>query len=251
MDWMMYLVVALPALLLFLMGYLIRYRKMYGLMSGFNTMSEEKKKNVDVEGLGRFLGGMLFVMGFLIGVGMLLLVVLEQTAAGLGVLALELPVVVLLLVRAQTFDGNAKDAEGRLKKGTKAGLVGIVAFLVLLAGGIAYLFQTGTQPIAVTFENGALTISGLYGQTVPVSEITALQTVDALPAVEARTNGSAMGDSLSGHFRLAGVGAAMLYVDQGKPPFLYLETATQKIYLNLATPAETQALYEAISISLE
>jgi hypothetical protein len=251
MDWILYLVVALPPLLLFVLGYLIRYKKMYGLVSGFNTMSADKKKNVDVEGLGRFLGGMLFLMGFLIGVGMLLLIVFEQLGAGLGVLALELPVIVFLLVRAQKFDGNAVDADGRLKKGTKAGLVGIVAFLVLAAGLVAFLFSQGTQPIDIAFANETLSISGLYGQNVPASEITALQLVDVLPTVEARTNGSALGDKLSGHFRLAGVGAALLYVDVAKPPFVYLETDTQKIYLNLGTPEETRALYESISASLE
>ncbi len=246
MDWIVPIAVALPTLLLFLIGYLIRFRKQYGLISGYNTMSEEKKKNVDVEGLGRLMGNALFLMGFLIGAGMLLLFK-DQGVAGICVIGLSLPVVVFLLIRAQKYDRNDRAPDGRMKSRSKFAIAGFVVFLAVVAGGVGYLFAQGSQPTSAVLADGGLKISGLYGQTVPVADIRKVELVFALPTVEARTNGSAIGDLLSGHFRLADVGAALLFLDRSKPPFLYVETATQKIYLNLATPAETQTLYESLS----
>lgn len=48
--------------LLVLLGVMVKYYKAYWLISGYNTMSLEKKKNVDVVGLSRFIGNMCFVM---------------------------------------------------------------------------------------------------------------------------------------------------------------------------------------------
>ena len=55
-----------PGALLLLLGYLIRYRRMYFLISGYNTMPAGKRKNVDTEGLDRLMGRSLFAMGGLV-----------------------------------------------------------------------------------------------------------------------------------------------------------------------------------------
>lgn len=40
----------------FIVGIGIRYFRWYFLIAGYNTMSEEKKKNVDIEALGKLMG---------------------------------------------------------------------------------------------------------------------------------------------------------------------------------------------------
>ena len=66
-----FIILLFPPLILFLIGYLIRYRKMYWLISGYNTMSGEKKKKVDTENLGIFMGNICFILGILLFVGFL------------------------------------------------------------------------------------------------------------------------------------------------------------------------------------
>jgi hypothetical protein len=84
MDITLLLIVLIPGLLLLVLGYLIRFRKMYFLISGYNTMSAEKKKNVDTAGLGTLMGNSLFVMSGLMFVGMTLMVLHQQYTKRIG-----------------------------------------------------------------------------------------------------------------------------------------------------------------------
>ncbi|MDW7671778.1 MAG: DUF3784 domain-containing protein [Bacillota bacterium] len=49
--------------LFILLGIAIHKLKWYFLISGYNTMSKEKKANVDTEGLGRLMGFYLYLNG--------------------------------------------------------------------------------------------------------------------------------------------------------------------------------------------
>lgn len=57
---MIYLI---PAGLLFLMGWLIRYKKQTWLISGYNISSKEKKEKYDLDKLTRLMGSFLFLLG--------------------------------------------------------------------------------------------------------------------------------------------------------------------------------------------
>ena len=48
----------------------LRFGKAYWLIAGYNTMTEEQKKNVDAEGMARFIAGGLFVACAVIAVAM-------------------------------------------------------------------------------------------------------------------------------------------------------------------------------------
>jgi hypothetical protein len=245
MEWPYVVLVILPSLILFGLGYLIRFRKAYGLISGYNTMSPEKKQNVDVARLGKLVGNFCFAMGVVLLAGLLLLV-FDFTAAGFGVLALLVPLIVYLLVTAQKYDSNNRQADGRAKTGAKIMVGVVVAIILLVASLTGYLLYRGSQPPDIRIDSGNLAISGLYGQRIARTDIEDIQLLDTLPHIEMRTNGSAVGDQLVGHFRLTNVGAAVLYVNRSKPPFIYLQTANQKIYFNLATPDLTREFFNLL-----
>lgn len=245
MEWTILLATLLPGALLILMGYLIRFRHMYWLISGYNTMSKDKKKNVDTAGLGVMMGNTLFVMGGLLLVGSLLFS-LKLAVLGTIVVTMMVPAIIYLLIGAQKFDGNTRSASGTTRPGAKILIGFIVISIVALTGFVGFMLFRGSQAPAITFANSTLAISGLYGQQIPVTDLKTVQLIDTLPKVLSRTNGSAIGDQLGGHFTLEGIGAAMLYLNRSKPPFIVIETASQKVYLNLATPDETRALYAAL-----
>jgi hypothetical protein len=50
---------------------------------------------------------------------------------------------------------------------------------------------------------------------------------------------------------MSDVGPVMLYLDREKPPFIYLETLDQKIYLNSATSDLTRELFETLQVKLQ
>lgn len=245
MDWIALSVVLLTAILLIGAGYLIRFRKAYGLIAGYNTMSADKKRNVDTEKLGILMGNTCFVMGGMILAGGLLLF-FRQGAAGMVVLALLVPTLLYLIISAQKYDGNNRQASGKMKTGSRIMVGVIVSVFLLIIGFVAFALYQGAKPAAMVYENQSLTISGLYGQSVPAADIKNITLLETLPVIQRRTNGSAVGNQLRGHFQLQDVGQAVLYLDQSKPPFIFFETPAGKIYLNMATPDQTRQLFDAI-----
>lgn len=52
----------LVALILFILGWIIKVKKVTWLISGFNTASKEKQKEYDIENLCKYFGSFLFVL---------------------------------------------------------------------------------------------------------------------------------------------------------------------------------------------
>ena len=102
--------------LLIAIGLAVHVFKWYFLISGYNTMSKEKKANVDTEGLGRLIGiysyansGVLIAMGVLDALGLKLPLTLVIVFFSIST--------IYLLIKAQKYDGNIYDENGKLRKG--------------------------------------------------------------------------------------------------------------------------------------
>lgn len=65
------LMIIVPILFITL-GILIKYKKMYSLIAGYNTMTEEEKQTYDVEGIATLMKNVMFGMAFIIILGLLL-----------------------------------------------------------------------------------------------------------------------------------------------------------------------------------
>jgi hypothetical protein len=245
MDASVLLTGLVPSALLLLLGFLIRYRRMYFLISGYNTMPAEKQKNVDTEGLGRLMGSCLFAMGGLITAGMTLLS-FRLTAAGLVFLISIVPVIVYLLIAAQKFDGNAHDASDKMKTGSKILISGVVILLIALTGGIAYSLAYNSKPVVVLLSDRTIEIRGMYGLSIERSDLKSITLQEDLPAILRRTNGMAAGSHLKGNFSMETIGSAMLFIDRSIPPFIIIRSTGKPVIINQATAADTKSLYDAL-----
>ncbi len=67
----------ITAIFLILLGIVIKHGKMYNLIAGYNTMSPEEKKNVDIVGFSTLMRNSFVIMGVLIIVGHFFLEYLE------------------------------------------------------------------------------------------------------------------------------------------------------------------------------
>jgi uncharacterized membrane protein len=114
----------LAGLLCLVLGILVKYLKCYWLISGYNTMSAEKRQRVDVEGLGRFLGNCLLVLAGLMMVSGLFFHFNNQIISSIAIFSI-FPLVVYLTAKAQRFDGNTRNADGTMNLAAKA-VVGII-----------------------------------------------------------------------------------------------------------------------------
>jgi len=234
----------IPGVFFIFVGLTVHVFKWYFLISGYNTMPKEKKAKVDVKGLSRLIGiysyingGVLITMGVLKASG-LLKQALVPAFLFIGIST------VYLLIKAQKYDGNIYDENGKLRKGAWKQFVfpvGVVAAVLILV--IALMFFS-SQQTNVTFIDDGIQIHGIYGDIYAWDSIKAVKLMEELPVIELRTNGSALGPNLKGYFRVKELGTVKLFVNTEKPPFIYLETDDGVTVLNLSNEDETKEIYE-------
>ncbi len=100
-------VIWLIGLLLIGCGFLVKYAP--DVIAGYNTMPEDKKKNVDVEGLSTFLRNGLVLIGTLIIAGFYLFRWLSLDAINENImLIVVLGGVLFLVIYARRYDHNKK-----------------------------------------------------------------------------------------------------------------------------------------------
>jgi hypothetical protein len=243
-------IVLLPALILVILGILVKYFKVYWLISGYNTMSSEKKKNVDVVGLSRFTGNLCFAIAGIIGLAEILMIKEKMAAAGI-IFALLFPISIYAMIKSQQYDGNTRNPNGTMKRKAKIKTGLFIAFLLITAIGVGILLYQSYQPIGVVITEEYLEIKGLYGEKIALTDITKVATIAELPEIIERTNGAALGERLKGNFRLKELGATKLFLDRGKPPFIYIERGTKQakakpLIINAVSEKETRELYDAL-----
>lgn len=237
-------------LILVMLGVMVKYYKAYWLISGYNTMSQEKKKNVDVEGLAKFIGNMCFIMAGIMLIATVFFMV-EKEALGGIVIALMIPVSILIIFKGQKYDGNTRNPDGTMKKGTKIIVGGISSFLLLTLVGVGVLIYFSNQPTQFVIADGHLEIKGIYGEKIAIENINNISLKDSLPKIIIKNLGSSLGSKKKGSFRLEDIGNAKLFVDTAKPPFIYIETAEKLLILNSDDREETEELFQALVAELE
>ena len=55
----------IPAAILAIIGYMIKYKKITWLISGYNTATVAQKAQYDIEKLCKYMGNYIFILGFL------------------------------------------------------------------------------------------------------------------------------------------------------------------------------------------
>lgn len=226
-------------------GLAVHVFKWYFLIAGYNTMSKEKKANVDTEGLGRLMGvysyvngGVLIVMGVLYAFG--LKPVLSPVVIIFGITT------VYFLIRAQKYDGNIYDKSGKLIEGAWKQFALPVGTVVITLIFVAFLMFFSSQETKVTFLEEGLQVHGMYGDIYNWESIETVKLMEELPTIEMRTNGSALGSNLKGHFRTTELDSVKLFVNTQMSLYIYLETDEGVIIFNMKNEEETQEVFEEI-----
>ena len=226
-------------------GLAVHVCKWYFLISGYNTMSREKKANVNTKALGRLMGVYSYVNGGVF-IAMGILYALGLKPGMTPVMVFFGVTTVYMLIKAQKYDGNIFDENGKLRKGAGKQLalpIGIIALTLIF---VAVLLFFSSQATRVTFLEEGLQIHGMYGEVYAWDSIEEVVLMEELPAIVMRTNGSALGSNLKGHFRTEEFGSVKLFVNTEKPPFIYLHTIERISIFNMGTPDQTEATFDEI-----
>ena len=127
MDYIFPVTMGFTVLILIGLGVLVKHYKAYWLISGYNTMSKEKKKNVDIEGLAKFTGNMCFAIGIVMILGTAA-ISLSQEILGTIIFTAFFPLTVYMIIKAQKYDGNNFNPDGTMKRKSKILIWGICTF---------------------------------------------------------------------------------------------------------------------------
>ena len=146
---------------------------------------------------------------------------------------------IYILIKAQKYDGNIYDEKGKLREGAWKQLALPVVVIVVTIIFVAVLMFFSSQSTKVTFLEQGIEIHGMYGQLYAWEIIDRVELREELPAIEMRTNGSAVGSKLKGYFRTRELGGQVV-CRYGKPPFIYLKTDEGIIIFNMDKADQTK-----------
>jgi hypothetical protein len=214
------------------------------LISGYNTMTNAQKENVDIEGLstnmrnGFIAMGLIIILGYYVFLWMGFILIANN-----WIPAVILVGVIYMGIRAQRFDQNKdKDIRSKLKKY----FVGFV--LVFSFGGLAY----GLIPSKVHINDDSVQFSGMYGTIINIAEIENVQLTGKRPGIRGRTNGLSLGSVKKGFFRVDGYGKSRLLIHSHQGPYLIISNVYEEVtIINFKDRAETEGVYQRIKVLIE
>jgi hypothetical protein len=132
------------------------------------------------------------------------------------------------------------------EKSGKQGIYLTVLFVTAVILIPVLIFISGSREMKITFSDSTLNIGGMYGFSVGYSDIIKADTLQTLPHIKSRTNGFEAGGILKGHFKLYDNSKVMLFIKEGIPPYILINTASKPIYLNSSNPVQTREYFKNI-----
>lgn len=193
------------------LGYLVKASP--DMISGYNTMSKEKKENVDIDGLSTFLRNGFITIGLIIIVGYWFFKLIGLSVISNSLTPISILVGVLILaIYPNRFDHN------EAKKSKLPFVIVLSATLIFVLG----LFIYGYLPAKIIIQNDTLQFTGMYGFEMKSSDISSVELTDKLPSIIIRTNGFSSGASKKGSFKLDRFGKCKLFLSSNKSPFLII-----------------------------
>lgn len=137
------------------------------------------------------------------------------------------------------------DSAKREESGGNLVMMVTIIFLAMIIPAI-FIIMTNRET-RVSTNNQALTIKGMYGMTIPYSEITGVDTVRSLPKIEMRSNGYAFGKTKIGNFRLADTRKVKMFIKTGHEPYIQIESQNRvPVYINFKNRERTVELYSEL-----
>ena len=217
------------------------------LINPYGNMPPERKALVDIVGLKKSL----FITWAITGALLIMTAVLsykkffDENTSGLVMAGLLLVTLIPTFIAMKKYNGFGRDNSGQaasiITRPTKWVWVGMGLTAVFVIA--VFAFSNKTPKIEVSEEK--ISISGMYGRDIPTAEILSVELLETLPAIKMRTNGSATGKYLKGHFLLKNGENCMIFV-RTEAPYIELRTTDNLYYFNNANAEETVWLFEQI-----
>lgn len=228
-------------LVLCVIAYLIHNKKMYGLVSGYNTSSPEDKLEYEQNGYLQFTGRLMWVTAitWLLGIPIIILDVPY---------GLEIHIVLFTIV---VMYGTLKGLKfSPIKKRKRNTMIQTIVMVVTVVAVIV-LFWLGSKPTNLSIKDGNIHLEGMYGYEFSSDEIIELKMINELPTDLLRTNGFGTSTRLLGYFSSKELGGkGRMYVYTSNESYIYMNTKNGFVIINSKDVNETDTWYNKINRAL-
>lgn len=229
-----------------LVGVLTKYFKFYWLIAGYNTSSEEYKKNVDIIGLSKFIGNGCFIIAIVLLIGGILSYLNVSYAYPISVGCITI-VSIFMAIKSEKYDRNNINDIRKNRRITKSSLLFIIIFSAVVGSFVIGVIASGSKEPDVNLVDNEIRISGNYGTQIKVTDIDKVSLLNTLPNVNRKKYGFDFGNTLRGDFYLDNYGDSKLYIFRGKQPYVYIYSSDGKVtIINFKDSKKTEKLYNDI-----
>lgn len=227
MEILVLLIGFILSLVLLFIGFIIKYKRAYWLVSSYNEMSFVNKQNIDIAGLGKFTAKICFIVSFTILIS-IFLKILSFDHSSVFVITLIFPIIVYTLIKTQSFDQDTKDNNGKMKLGIKILIIITSLFLSSSVIGIYSLMYIKSIPTKYTILNDSIQISGIKSEQISFKEITSIEFTNNLKTYENLKN----------------------FAQNNSSPYIVIKEEKNTLIINLNTYSETNKLYKKLNLAI-
>lgn len=232
---MLYVIIGM-SLFIIAIGYIVNADNAKHFLAGYNTMKEEERAKVDIDGyINKFRSFHLF-LGITLLIGGVLLWYLGYTYYATLFFAIY-PILAYMYFMWSS-SGFMPSNEKHLK----------TAFLVmgLTVLFVGYLFWSGNKENVLTIQDNGIHISGSYGEEIPASDIANIELVNSLPKISIKTNGYAVGGISKGHFKTKEGEKVKLFINKRDDDFIKITRHKNKSIYYAAKEEKSQKIYNKL-----
>ncbi|EWG13041.1 DUF3784 domain-containing protein [Cytobacillus firmus] len=232
----------ISVILLFLvLGWAVRVKKAYWLISGFASRPEIEKEQLIKSGYPQKTG--ILLIGTAIG----MLVLLPLSFTGFR-FAAEVQFGFMLVVLLGGFIYLSRYEVPAKRK--RSYIIALILFIVTL-GPLIYLTVYSHKGYEMALAEDSFEITGMYGDEWAYRDILSVQLLEKIPEVTWKQNGIGLPALSQGHFKVTGYGSCLLFIQKGNTPILYIELKDEQIFVNSKDSAETESWYKVLKEEAE
>lgn len=222
-------------ILFFLLGWAIRYKKIYWLLSGFDGRPEEEKRQLIENGLPQKTGGMMIA----VAAGMLILLPLSWTSFQHS-MEVQFGFMIFFLMGGLIYLSRYEVPHKR-----KRSYMINSALALVVIGFITCLLFLGYQGYELVIKEETFEITGMYGREWKIDDITTFELMEKMPQVTWKQNGFGMTNMAKGYFTVKDYGSSLLFIRKNSP-YIYIKVKEKNIFINGETPDQTLVWYDQL-----
>ncbi|WP_245987188.1 DUF3784 domain-containing protein [Maribacter vaceletii] len=202
-------------------GFIVTENNAEYLLSGYNTMSKEERKKVDLKSFIPFFRKFHIVLGvsfLILGYG---LNVINKNVAGIFLGVYPILAYIYFAITTSIFTGGLKT------KSNKIGIFTLAGAFIFVIGLLTYGFKENK----ILFDSQKVEFKGTYGEILQTDQIKSIEIENELPNISLKTNGFAIGEIRKGYFKTKnGEVVKLILNSEQKPYILFTKLDGTKIY---------------------